>query len=80
MCPNPQETVDFVTFTKEILNGTLHFLCSVITQYYIPCLGLSNRKTSFTSKLNVSHTAYGRKVQNRHLISTKRTKKIFLTD
>ena len=48
--------------------------------YYITCLGLSNRKTSFTSKLNVSHTAYGRKVQNRHLISTKRTKKMFLTD
>ena len=27
MCPNPQETVDLVTFT-EILNGKLHFLCS----------------------------------------------------
>ena len=30
MRPNPQETVDLVTFTeeKEILNGKLHFLCS----------------------------------------------------
>ena len=26
MSPNPQETAD--TFTEEILNGKLHFLCS----------------------------------------------------
>ena len=25
----PQETADMVTFTEEILNGKLHFLCSV---------------------------------------------------
>ena len=25
---NLQETVDLVTFAKEILNGKLHFLCS----------------------------------------------------
>ena len=24
----PQETADLVTFTEEILNGKLHFLCS----------------------------------------------------
>ena len=29
MLPNPQETSDLVTFTEEILNGKLHFLCSV---------------------------------------------------
>ena len=29
MWPNPQEATDFVTFTEEILNGKLHFLCSV---------------------------------------------------
>ena len=29
---NPQETADFVTFTGEILNGKLHFLCSACTQ------------------------------------------------
>ena len=29
MWPNPQETVDLVTFTEEILNEKLHFLCSV---------------------------------------------------
>ena len=28
MWPNPQETADLVTFTKEILNGKLYFLCS----------------------------------------------------
>ena len=30
MWPKPQETVDLVTFTEEILNGKLYFLCSVI--------------------------------------------------
>ena len=29
MWPNPQETAYLVTFTEEILNGKLHFLCSV---------------------------------------------------
>ena len=28
-CTVPQFTVDLVTFTEEILNGKLHFLCSV---------------------------------------------------
>ena len=28
MLPNPQEAADFVTFTEEVLNGKLHFLCS----------------------------------------------------
>ena len=29
MWPNPQEAVDLVTFTEEILNGKIHFLCSI---------------------------------------------------
>ena len=29
MRPNPQETADLVTFTEEIRNGKLHFLCGV---------------------------------------------------
>ena len=29
MWPNPQKTADLITFTEEILNGKLHFLCSV---------------------------------------------------
>ena len=28
MSPNPPETADLVTFTEEILNGKLNFLCS----------------------------------------------------
>ena len=28
MWPNPPETTDLVTFTQEVLNGKLHFLCS----------------------------------------------------
>ena len=28
MWPNTREAADFVTFTEEILNGELHFLCS----------------------------------------------------
>ena len=28
MRSNLQETADLVTFTEEILNGKLHFLCS----------------------------------------------------
>ena len=27
MWPNPQKTADLVTFTEEVLNGKLHFLC-----------------------------------------------------
>ena len=30
MRPDPQETADLVTFTEEIFNGKLHFLCSVL--------------------------------------------------
>ena len=29
MLPNPQETADMITFTEEILNKKLHFLCSL---------------------------------------------------
>ena len=28
MWPNPQETMDLIPFTDEILNEKLHFLCS----------------------------------------------------
>ena len=28
MWPNPQETADLVTFTEEIINGKLYFLCN----------------------------------------------------
>ena len=29
MCANPQFPANLVTFTREILNGKIHFLCSV---------------------------------------------------
>ena len=28
MWPNPEDGADLVTFTEEILNGKLHFLCN----------------------------------------------------
>ena len=31
ICSNPQFPEDLVTFTEEILNGKLHFLCSVMS-------------------------------------------------
>ena len=34
MWQNLQETVDLVTFTEEILNGKLHFLCSGVTFFH----------------------------------------------
>ena len=34
MGPNPQETVDLVTFTGKILSGKFHFLCSVSHNYF----------------------------------------------
>ena len=53
MWPNPQFSVDLVTFTKNIFNGKHHFLCSnivdtetrfdkygVISGPYFPVLGL----------------------------------------
>ena len=33
MWPNLQETADFVTFTEEIPNWKLHFLCSENTDF-----------------------------------------------
>ena len=35
MWPNPQDTADFVTFTEEIFNGKLRFLCSVFHYIFI---------------------------------------------
>ena len=43
MWPNPQETVDLVTFTEDILNGKLHFLGSVGANLSVKYMGLSIR-------------------------------------
>ena len=37
MWPIPRIPVDLVTFTEEILNGKLHFLCSDKLEWYSPC-------------------------------------------
>ena len=34
MCSNPQFPANLVTFTEEILNGKLHFLCSIIKREF----------------------------------------------
>ena len=39
MWPNPHKTVDLVTFTEEILNGKLHFLCSEFAAAHHPNTG-----------------------------------------
>ena len=35
MWSNPQESVDLVTFTEEILNGKLRFLCNVNSEIFL---------------------------------------------
>ena len=46
MRSNPQETADLVTFTEKILDGKLHFLCSV-------------SKSSVSRELAVSDQGFG---------------------
>ena len=47
MCLNPQETVDLVTFTEEILNGKIHFLCSDKTTSYIVNIRVEIKNSEF---------------------------------
>ena len=65
MWRNPQQTVELVTFTEEIFNGRLHFLCSVwnkktsddihwnvwtnITKFFLPIIYL--KKTNYKYEL-----------------------------
>ena len=46
MWPIPQETADWVTFTEEILNGKLHFLCSdcpeIVVSVFAKCSDLNS--------------------------------------
>ena len=45
MWPNPQETVDLLIFTEEILNGKFHFLCSDQFKCYFPKMDKSYQVT-----------------------------------
>ena len=47
MWPNLQETADLIIFTEEILNGKLHFLCSVKW-------GKIYQKKIYWEKINIS--------------------------
>ena len=47
MWPNPQETMDLVTFSEEIINGKLYFLCSVFER---EDLGTSAKNMEFLLK------------------------------
>ena len=47
MWSNPQFPADLVTFTEDILNGKLHFLCSVRLSLF------SNQTTAITSLLSL---------------------------
>ena len=45
MWPNSQFSADLVTFTEEIINGKLHFLCSVCcSKFGIACPRVLFRK------------------------------------
>ena len=53
MWPNPKETADLVTFTEEIFNRKLHFLCSVLLKKFVYPLHL--RKMTFENSTNNKH-------------------------
>ena len=54
MWPNPQFSADLVTFTEEILNGKLHFLCSVSWNYF----------SGFGKKFAKSHNFFYAKISD----------------
>ena len=51
MWPNPQETVDLVTFTEEIFNRKLHFLCS---DRYMHNGGVSDKRQESLNKVLIN--------------------------
>ena len=65
MWPNPQETVDLVTITEEILNEKLYFLCSensVMTlnpaKLYLSKVNKSHWRRSGIFTVNFEHTPH----------------------
>ena len=55
MLPNPQEKVDLVTFTEEIINGEFHF-CAVLELTISPLYlnGIDHRcNTRNSNKINL---------------------------
>ena len=57
MWPNPQETADLVTFTKEILNGKIHFLCNEINPSLVTFLLVMALTVNFKLDLDFTYFA-----------------------
>ena len=70
-CPNPEEYVDLVTFTEELLNGKLHFLCSVWSTKVIKCI-YETFLHSCTSSDGFNLKTPDRSFRNDHLLDNKR--------
>ena len=56
MWPNLQFAADLVIFTREILNGTLHFLCSVLNKIDISESRIENFKQVNTREFLCLHS------------------------
>ena len=50
MWPNPQEIADLFTFTEEILERKLNFLCSIVSAKQ-HCAESDDMRTSITSNI-----------------------------
>ena len=68
MRPNPQETADLVSFTEEIFNGKLHFLCSdsIIGILLIQKVKLIIQKTDAHMKCTKRKPSENHKYQWKH--------------
>ena len=53
MWPNPQETANLLAFTEEILNGKLHFLCSLNSIYHKKLVKANENQSIITKKFNL---------------------------
>ena len=62
MLPNPRFSVDLVTFTEEVFNGKLHFLCSFKKNqsYYL--------RYDVVSTLRRRHVSTGRDESNKVVV------------
>ena len=73
MWPNPQFPADLVTFTEEIMNSTLYFLCSAyFSVIYALSFTLGTRDT-----VRQYMKIYGPIVLTMHLKWIKKLKKVY---
>ena len=57
----PQETADLVTFTEEILNGKLHFLCNVSYHVVLSILILKDLLKTWKSTIQEQNIIFSAK-------------------